>query len=302
MLQKLSALSVFCLLCIAGFAQFDYKAQFITKEVKQASTIYILQNTVDPDIAKANTMLEDAVKKYWTATKATFSTINLNNVIEQNPNSVYITIARTINRGLYEDKGPKDQTVFALTFVTCNKEGKLQLNTGHPRVYLLRNFDELDIISAVRLLNSYAEASIKGTYDNNLRVATGLTPTFYRLSELNKGELKNKTLLIDKTALDKKIDEAGIKEIYTGKLKLVTRAEILTAVKAGEKDIAYFISEAFLDDNVPGVMVAPVILDAATGKMLSYSKVTGAAFTTNFNPAAAVVTKGNLKEIVKNAE
>lgn len=105
MLQKLSILSVFCLLSIAGFAQFDYKAQFITKEVKQATTLYILQNNTDPDISKANTLLEDAVKKYWTATKATFSTVNLTNIKEQSPSSVYITIARTINRGLYEDKG-----------------------------------------------------------------------------------------------------------------------------------------------------------------------------------------------------
>ncbi|HLP50063.1 MAG TPA: hypothetical protein VK154_04220 [Chitinophagales bacterium] len=302
MANKFSSLLVCCFLSFLCFAQFDYKAQFIAKEIKPAKTIYIINYDVDVNLAKASGLVEDAVKKYWTATKPEFKTVKFSEIKDKKSDDIYIGLIKTINYGLYEDKGPEPQVVYAVAFLSCDKSNKPQLHTSHPRIYLTRQFDELDIISAVRILNTYADATLTGKYDNNLRVATSMTPTLYRLAELNPGKLKAKTLLLDRAALDKKVDEATIKEIYTGKFKLVTRAEILQAVKDQDPQYAYYVSEAFRDDNISGVLTAPVVLDAQSGNMLSYSKITGGVMTNQFNPAPAPVTKGFLKEIAKNAE
>ncbi len=283
-------------------AQFDYKAQFMTKALKTAKTICIVTNDLDPNMDKANQQLEEAVKKYWTATKPEFTTAKYSEIKNKKSSELYFGIVRTINNALYDNKGPEAQALYTLTFLNSEKGDKPVMNTTHPRVYLLKDFDELDVIWAVRLLNSYAEASIKGKYDNNLRASTGLTPPLYRLSELNAGKLKTKTLLLDKTMLDKKLDDATIKENYPHKFKLVSRQEMLDAVKNGTPQQAYFQSAPFIDDHTGSVIVAPVIMDTETGNMLSYSKVTSMVMTNSFNPKPAVATKGNLKEIVKNAE
>ena len=304
--MRLKQLTIFAF-ALAGIsfnaiAQFDYKAQFIRKELVPAKTIVIITNDVDPNMDKANTQLDEAVRKYWKATKVEFVNAKYSEIKTKKSSSIYLGIVRTINYALYDNKGPEGQTVYTLTFLSSDKGDKPQMNTAHPRFYFTRSFDELDIISAVRLLNEYAEASIKGTYDNGGRVATGMTPALYRLSELNNGKLKGKTLLLDKERLDKKLDESGVKEAYTGKYKIATRQEMLDAIKNNDKQYAYFLSEAFADYNIAGMLTAPVVIDAETGNMLSYSKITGGVMTNQFNPNPAAVTKGNLKEILKNGE
>lgn len=292
---------------LTGKAQFDYKAQFITKALKTAKTICIVTNDIDPNMDKANAQLDEAVKKYWTATKPEFTNAKYSEIKNKKSAEIYFGIVRTINNGLYENKGPEWQAIYTLTFLTCEKGDKPKMDVIHPRIYLYKDFDELDIIYAVRLLNSYAEASIKGKYDNNLRVSTEMAPPLYRLSELNSGKLKNKILLLDKARIDKKLDEAAIKSIYPNKFKLVSHQEILDAVKSNDPQVAYFHSGIFFEDHTRAMMAAPLIIDAETGNMLSYSKVTSVMMidTKNpksFNPDPAVVTKGNLKGIVKNGE
>ena len=181
--KKFSALLICCFASFLCIAQFDYKAQFIAKEIKPAKTLCIINYDVDANLAKASGLVEDAVKKYWTATKPEFKTVKFSEIKDKKSDAVYIGLIRTINYGLHEDKGPEPKVVYAVAFLSCDKGNKPQLLTSHPRIYLTRQFDELDIISAVRILNTYADATITGKYDNNLRVATSVTPSLDRLSE-----------------------------------------------------------------------------------------------------------------------
>src|SRR5687768_2133128 len=136
MYQKLTSLLALCLVCFTCAAQFDYKAQFIAKEIKPAKTIYIINNDVDANLTKGSGLLEDAVKKYWTATKPEFKTVKFSEIKDKKTSDIYIGLISTINYGLYEGKGPEPQVVYAVTFLSCDKGNNPQLVTSHPRIYL----------------------------------------------------------------------------------------------------------------------------------------------------------------------
>src|ERR1041385_2085652 len=138
--------------CLSAKAQPDYKVQFIKKELATARTIVILNNDIDPNMEKANPQLDEAMKKFWSATKVEFINKKYSEARQSKDNEIYIGLVREINNGLYENKGSEGLAEYYLTFLRRDK-GKLVADVSCPDIHLYRNFSQLDIITGVRILS-----------------------------------------------------------------------------------------------------------------------------------------------------
>jgi hypothetical protein len=291
---SLFLLSTAICLCQTSSAQgpFEFKATFIKKDVAPAKTIVVLANDVDPNLEKANAWLEEAVRKFWTATRPEFTSKKLSEVKTGTGEAIFIAITSGYTQDLINrkasDKSPapvyKDgEFGWKITFLYRDKKGNLVSDVSTPYTTLYHGFDQLDVITSVRILNSYFDEVIRGVDDKKMRaLANGIPPLYYKLTANHKTELKSKTLLIDKDMLAKKTTEEDLKGSYTGKLKIASREEILGYVQSGSKDYAYTFSIGVEDGSS---MSGSLILDTKNGHVLSYAKNSSMVVNTSrFDP------------------
>jgi hypothetical protein len=91
--------------------------------------------------------------------------------------------------------------------------------------------------------------------------------------------LKDKTLLIDKTVADPKIDKKEIKERYEKPFKLAEYKEVADAVAANDESkcytllIPYTVFKSSMDYEVGAQIVCyKLIVNASDGKIMNYMK------------------------------
>lgn len=288
-------------ICNCAFAQnvFEFKANFIRKELAVAKTIVILTNDVDPNMDKANIQLDEAVRKFWKATKVEFVNKKISAVLKENTNDIYIGIVTVNTDDLFHGKPVYGKDDGRLSILYRNSKGGLSSDVSTSSVALYHGFDQLDIVTIVRLFNSYVDEVIRGVDDHKMRVLTnGIPPLFYKLTANHKGAIKSKTLLVDKDILAKKTTEQDLKEAYSGKLKVVSREEILGYIQNNSKEYAYVFSIIVEDGSS---MSGSLILDTQNGYVLSYAKNSSVMINTSrFDPIK--VDKKTVKAYEENSK
>ncbi len=302
-MKRVNTVVLLLLLASAAQAQFG-KASFLGNVVVPAKKIVLVQNDVDPALRDASKYAEEAMTKYWNATKVEFTTKKMSEVEKTKDKELYFGVFAMDDRKLFRPgKDSEKWMMYAVGFGERDKDGNLKVNLETEFLYIPKTYNELDVIWVVRIFNQWVTDGIKNKLPTDMRLSPGLAPPLYRLSETNAGILKTKTLLIDKALLSKKMDDATIKEIYPFPFKIVSEKEILEAIKTGDKKYAVFQSVTNYADETGGLISANVVLDAETGRMLSWSKVTEiTVMVKNIDPGRMLLSKSSLKEITKNLE
>ncbi|MFN8288458.1 MAG: hypothetical protein U0V74_17000 [Chitinophagales bacterium] len=292
--------SLFLFFFLGATAQVDKE---IVNDLKQASTIYIV--TVDDGSIsqEANKALDETVRSTWKFTKAQFVTKTLSEMKNANSNNPCVYLINDVHAvAYYSNMTSLVSKDFSFLGIGYYRDEKFLEEDKFRTLLLPRNPSATDVVYAVRLITQGVAYTTKYP-DEKAPVTAGTPVPHYRLVKETKGQLAKKTLLIDKTQLSSKLDEAAIKENYSYPFKIVDAAEIETAIKNRDPKYAYVQAAPYVivpSNGGPLLVSAHHIISTDKGELLSYSKMMNVSLTWKADDLKIV--KINLKNYIRNSE
>ncbi|HYC85384.1 MAG TPA: hypothetical protein VEB86_09190 [Chryseosolibacter sp.] len=221
-------------------------------------------------ISQFNTNLQTVVKAFWTF-NSTVSYLTKDKIESLKPANEYAILAVDLINIRFSNQLTRRPANQILRLHVCMLEDYDPLKpvfyqdvVGFVSEQGVPAISKMDLVAAANMVQNHLQARLDGK-----RRANGL---HYEEALEYAGTLKNKTLLIDTTFMDKKLTAQEVKEAYTYPFAISNSAAIEKAQMSRDKKFAYVY--VFPVGDASNTMYH-CILDCETGKVISYSMNAG---------------------------
>ncbi|MDR1668080.1 MAG: hypothetical protein LBS03_10405 [Bacteroidales bacterium] len=258
-MKKIIFATLLLTLSLGGFAQkkITYANQQQIDDFFKSKTMVVLD--ANPMIGY-NIVIANAVKKYWTITP--FEIISSDDFDESftDPKSSFIFLSRLTLA--------KQQEVCYL-YMNVVMGAKVKDITDLPELLSLplayTGVDEDNYVDKLPLMIQFAQYHLNRIHEKGFKMP-------YSLKDYNNAkELKDKTLYLKENDLSKEIGHPdNIKNLYSGKVKIVSSDEITQAIERKEPDAAVLLQIGPAENENSGRSYR-LIYSIDNGKLLYYN-------------------------------